>query len=315
MEPGTAEDHATAEVPCVEPRVTAGEAIASFRGRAFADAGQVVVLDSGRLVGAVPVERLLEVPPDTRLGDLAEPIPRVRPEDDLELAAREAASNGGRGIAVVTADGRFAGIVPTSRLLRVLEHEHTEDLARIGGFLSSEAMARTAAEETLGRRLWHRLPWLALGLLGAMGSAVIVGWFEDELRDEVLLALFIPAVVYMADAVGTQTETLVIRGLAAGIQIRDVFFRELTTGLITGVLIGFAFFPFALVVWDDAAVAASVALALGVSCSVATLVAMTLPYLLSRLGRDPAYGSGPLATVVQDLLSVFVYFAIASALV
>jgi magnesium transporter len=148
-----------------------------------------------------------------------------------------------------------------------------------------------------------------------MGSAVIVGWFEDELREEILLALFIPAVVYMADAVGTQTETLVIRGLAAGIPIREVFVRELATGAITGTLIGVVFFPFALVVWDDAAVAGSVALALGVSCSIATVVAMALPYALARSGRDPAYGSGPLATVIQDLLSVIVYFAIATALV
>ena len=148
-----------------------------------------------------------------------------------------------------------------------------------------------------------------------MGSAVIVGWFEDELREQVLLALFIPAVVYMADAVGTQTETLVIRGLAAGISIREVFVRELVTGAITGTLIGVVFFPFALVVWDDAAVAGSVALALGVSCSIATVVAMALPYALARSGRDPAYGSGPLATVIQDLLSVIVYFAIATALI
>ena len=111
------------------------------------------------------------------------------------------------------------------------------------------------------------------------------------------------------------TETLVICGLAAGIPIREVFARELVTGAITGTLIGVVFFPFALVVWDDAAVAGSVALALGVSCSIATVVAMALPYALARSGRDPAYGSGPLATVIQDLLSVIVYFAIATALV
>ena len=204
---------------------------------------------------------------------------------------------------------------PPGRLLRVLELAHEEDLARLGGFLSRAQQARTAAEESLGRRLWHRLPWLGLGLAGAMASAVVVGWFEDELRENVLLALFIPAVVYMADAVGTQTETVVIRGLAAGIAIREVALRELTTGVITGVMIGAAFFPFAVAVWDDAAVAGSVAIALGVSCSIATLVAMALPYGLSRLGRDPAFGSGPLATVIQDLLSVLVYFVVATALV
>ena len=121
-------------------------------------------------------------------------------------------------MAVVGEDGRFIGLVPPARLLGVLEQEHEEDLARLGGFLSRSRLAQRAAEETLARRLWHRLPWLLIGLLGAMGSAVIVGWFEDELREQILLALFIPAVVYMADAVGTQTETLVIRGLAAGIR-------------------------------------------------------------------------------------------------
>ncbi len=70
--------------------------------------------------------------------------------------------------------------------------------------------------EPVARRLWHRLPWLGLGLLGAMASAVIVGAFEEEIREEVLLAFFLPAVVYMADAVGTQTETVVIRGMALG---------------------------------------------------------------------------------------------------
>ena len=302
-------------VPQAHPAARAGETVASFAGKAFENATELAVVDGARLVGLVPIERLLAAPTATPVGELADEPPTVPPDADLEPAARQAARAGARTIAVVDEDGRFLGIVPPQDLISILEREHEEDLARLGGFLSRARIARTAADETLGRRLWHRLPWLALGLAGAMGSAVIVGWFEDELREEVLLALFIPAVVYMADAVGTQTETLVIRGLAAGIPIREVFLRELATGLITGAMIGAAFFPFALVVWDDGAVAASVAIALAVSCSIATLVAMVLPYVLSRLGRDPAYGSGPLATVIQDLLSVIVYFTVASALV
>lgn len=311
----TAASWATSDVPRGGADLTADETLASLRERPYTTAGQIVVLEGDRLIGCVTIERLLAAPPSCTLGELAEPAPTVGPDSDLEVAARQAALNDGRGVAVVGEGDRFIGLVPPARLLGVLEHEHEEDLARLGGFLARSRLAQRAAEETLARRLWHRLPWLALGLLGAMGSAVIVGWFEDELRQQVLLALFIPAVVYMADAVGTQTETLVIRGLAAGISIREVFLRELVTGAITGTLIGVVFFPFALVVWDDAAVAGSVALALGVSCSIATVVAMALPYALARSGRDPAYGSGPLATVIQDLLSVIVYFAIATALI
>jgi magnesium transporter len=205
--------------------------------------------------------------------------------------------------------------VPAGRLLQVLEMEHEEDLARIGGFLSGASQARTAAEETVARRLWHRLPWLALGLLGAMASAAVVGAYEEEIRKEVLLAFFVPAVVYMADAVGTQTEAVVIRGMAMGISIRSVFARELAGGIVIGALLGALFFLFVLAVWSEMRVAAAVSLALGISCSIASLVAMALPYGLARLGRDPAYGSGPLATVIQDLLSILAYFAVASLLV
>ena len=129
-----------------------------------------------------------------------------------------------------------------------------------------------------------------------------------------LLAFFIPAVVYMADAVGTQTEALVIRGISVGVPGRHIVVRELTTGLVIGILLGAAFFPFAYLVWGDARVAGTVALALLGSTATATLVAMALPYGLSRLGRDPAFGAGPLATVIQDLLSIVIYFAIALAL-
>ena len=90
--------------------------------------------------------------------------------------------------------------------------------------------------------------------------------------------------------------------MALGVPIRVVFVRELTTGLVIGALLGALFFPFAFAVWGDAAAAAAVAISLGISCSVATLVAMALPYGLAQLGRDPAFGLGPLATVIQDLL-------------
>ncbi len=204
---------------------------------------------------------------------------------------------------------------PPRRMLRVLLVEHDEDLARLGGYLAKTERARSAAEETILRRLWHRLPWLFVGLGGAMAAAIVVGGFEDQLDKKVLLAFFRPAVVYMADAVGTQTETVLIRGLSVGVEPRDVVFRELATGLVVGCLMAAAFFPFALLVWGDGGVAMAVGLALAASCSIATLVAMVFPWVFWRLGADPAFGSGPLATVVQDLLSITVYLLIATAIV
>jgi magnesium transporter len=278
--------------------------------RAFESATDVAVVDGERLLGLVPIEVLLAAPAGVTARELMRTVTAVGEEVDQEMAAAQAARTGARTVAVVDGQDRFLGLVPAERLLAVLEQEHEEDLARVGGSLA----ALEASEEAVRRRLWHRLPWLALGLAGAMSSTVIVASFEEQLRSEVLLAFFVPAVVYMADAVGTQTETVVIRGMSLGVPIGRVAGRELATGLIIGSLVAVAFFPFALAAWGNLRLGVVVSLALLVSSSIATVVAMALPYLLARLGKDPAFGSGPLATVIQDLLSIAVYFAIALAL-
>jgi magnesium transporter len=302
------------DVPRASPETPAAAARQLVGNGRYRAVRNIALVAGERFVGAVAAEELLAAAPSRPLRELAFSPITVVPGEDLERAAHRAAQEGGSIVAVVDDDGRFHGFVPPEQLLQVLELEHEEDLARLGGFVSRAAEARLASEEAVPRRLWHRLPWLALGLAGAMGSALIVSAFEDELRKEVLLAFFIPAVVYMADAVGTQTETVMIRGMAVGVPVRRVLGRELVTGAVIGLLVGAAFFPFAFVVWGDAPVAASVAIALFVSCSVATLVAMALPAALSRFGRDPAFGSGPLATVIQDLLSIAAYFGVAMAL-
>jgi magnesium transporter len=160
----------------------------------------------------------------------------------------------------------------------------------------------------------HRLPWLALGLAGAMLASGLVGAFEDALRENILLAFFVPAVVYMADAVGTQTETVVIRAIAVGIPLRVIARRELVSGALIGCALAVAFFVFADLAWGDGRVALVVSVALLLSTAIATAVAMVIPYLLDQLGLDPAFGAGPLATVIQDLLSIAVYFTAAVAL-
>lgn len=184
------------------------------------------------------------------------------------------------------ASGDFVGLVPRHRMLGVLLTEHDEDSARLGGYLAQTRSARGAAEETVLRRLWHRLPWL-LGLAGAMLAAIVVGGFEEQLDKTVLVAFFLPAVVYMADAVGTQTETVLIRELSVGVQLGNVVKRELATGLIVGVLMGAAFLPFALLAWGDGEVAVAVGLALVASCSIATPVAIVFPGRLGALVATP----------------------------
>jgi magnesium transporter len=307
-----AAEHATDRVPVSRPHEQVGELRNRLAGQQFESADDIAVLRDGRLIGLVTMERLLGSEASATIGEVMDDDPpTVAPGLDQEAAAWKMVDHGECSLAVVGGGGEFVGLIPPHRMLEVLLTEHDEDLARMAGFASGTVGARRAAEEPVARRLRHRLPWLLLGLVGAMGSAVVVGGFEEQLDAKILLAFFLPAVVYMADAVGTQTEALLIRGLSVGVTIRSVARRELLTGLWLGALVGAAFFPFVLAGWGDADVALAVAAALVASCSIATLVAMLLPWLFQRAGRDPAFGSGPLATVIQDLLSIATYLAIA----
>jgi magnesium transporter len=281
-------------------------------GRSYDLVDEVVVLDEGRLVGVVSLSQVLEASEGQRVKDLMDPDPVVlRPDAPEEAAAWEMVRRRQRNLAITDPDGAFVGLVASDKLIGRLLTEHDEDAARLGGYLASSGRARLAAEEPVRRRILHRLPWLLVGLVGAMASAVLLGSFEEELDKKVLLAFFVPAVVYMAAAVGAQTQTLLIRGMSADIDMRTVVRGELITGVLIGVLIGAVFYPFALIGWGDGDVALAVGLALIAGCSTATSVATALPRLLARFGADPAFGSGPLATIIQDLLSIAVYLAIA----
>lgn len=308
----TAAEHHTAHVPMATP----GETADAVRGRLirqrYDSVAEIVVCDTdGRLAGLVNIEDLLAAPDDTPIEQLmdAEP-PVVTPAVDQELAAWRAIRHGESSLAVVDAERRFKGLITPRRIFAVLLWEHDEDTARLGGVLQSRTEATAAADEPVRRRLRHRLPWLCLGLLGAALSADLVAAFEDKLQAQVILAFFVPGIVYLADAVGTQTETLVIRGMSVGVSIERVFLREALTGGLIGLILAGLFFPVVLWRWERFDVAAAVSLALLAACSIASAVAMLLPWALRALRQDPAFAAGPLATVIQDLLSVLIYLLV-----
>lgn len=311
----SAATYAVAAVPRAAPDETVAEIRQSLHGGEFESAQDVVVLAGDRAVGLASMEALLEADPQRPVRELmAVDPPAVSVDTDSERAAHMMVRHRSRSLVVTDANGSFTGLIPAERMLGVLLAEHDSDLARLGGYLAGTSRARGAAQEPVRRRLWHRLPWLLLGVLGAMGSAILVGAFDAQLEENVIVAFFVPAIVYMADAVGTQTETVLIRALAAGVSTVTIVRREIVTGLVMGGVVGLAFFAFVALGWGDVAVATAVALALLASCSIATLVAMILPTVFQRLGRDPAFGSGPLATVTQDLLSIAVYFVIVAVI-
>lgn len=304
--------HASAQVPIARPDARARTLKSALDGQTFECASHIVVAEGERFLGVLRIEDLLAAADDVRVEQLMDPdAPTIHPGVDQEKAAWHAVAHNEAALSVVDENGRFVGLIPPYQLLTVLLQEHDEDIARLGGFLKQSSTARMASEEPLYRRFWHRLPWLLLGLAGALLAADIVSWFESQLEHKVLLAFFIPGIVYLADAVGTQTETVVVRGLSVGVQMSRIIGLELLTGLGIGLALSAVAAPVVYLRWHDPDVALSVGLAILATCSTATLIAMSLPWLLDRLNLDPAFGSGPLATVIQDLLSIFMYFMIA----
>lgn len=311
----TAAQHASVNVPIASPDRRAGDVWRDICGRSFESASHVIVCDGPRFLGVVTIEALLAAAPDTTLGALMDrEAPVVGPGSDQEVAAWKAVRQAESALAVVDHDGRFVGVIPPHRLLAVLISEHEEDLSRLGGFTRTTAVARMASEEPVPRRFKHRLPWLLVGLAGALAAADLVASFEAQLQSTVMLAFFVPGLVYLADAVGTQTETVIVRGLSVGVAMRRMVTRELLVGLATGLVLAAIAGPFVWWRWGEVAIAATVGLSVLAACSTATLAAMTLPWLLDAAGIDPAFGSGPLATVIQDLLSILIYFFIARAI-
>jgi magnesium transporter len=248
---GSLAAHLATDVPVTRPDVPAELIRAALAGQRFATTAAVAVCEDGRLVGLIRSDDLLAAPAGTAAAELVdEGAAVVAATADREVAVQLAVRRGRDTVAVVSA-------------------------------------ARHASVESVVRRYRHRLPWLLLGLAGAMLSADMMGSFEGQLERNVILAFFIPGVVYMADAVGTQTETLVVRGLSIGVGIRQVLWREQLTGLLVGATVAAAFLPLGLWRWGEPDVVLTVALAPLVACSIATIVAMALPWLLHRFGLDP----------------------------
>jgi magnesium transporter len=307
----------TRRVPVISPDQSLGVIRSTIRGHRYDSVRDLPVCHAdGRLIGLVRIEDVLAGAADTPVRSVMDPEPPALDErTSQEVAAWHAVRHRESNLVLVDRDGRFSGVVPADRLLEVLLHEHEQDVARLGGYLASTEPARHAATESVTQRLAHRIPWLLVGLAGALAAAGLMTGFEERLRAEVTLALFIPGVVYLADAVGTQTEALVIRSLSVGVRLRQIVGRELVTGLAAGLILALVFLPVGLAIWGGPPVITAVAVAIFAACTVANAVAMALPALFDRFGIDPAFGSGPLATVIQDLLTIAIYLGVALLLI
>jgi len=295
---------------------TAGEALARLAREKPHNAELVcVVTGEGTLAGALSLGRLIALAPELRLRDAMQAdFPHVQRDTDQETAASIALHHGVDALPVVDAHGRVLGIMPSQALLQVLRREHVEDLHRLAGIQRETTVARHAMDDPPLRRARHRLPWLLLGLIGAMLATAAMAGFETTIEAHVAVAFFVPGLVYLADAIGTQSEAIAVRGLSlTRSSIARLLTGEIRTGLLIGATLGaLCFFP-VLLAFGDPRLAAAVSTSVFVAGGLASAMGLLFPWCFARAGYDPAYGSGPVATVIQDLISLLVYFAIVRA--
>jgi magnesium transporter len=301
-------------VPTAPASALVADLLPALRGGIGDEVDALFVVDaSRRLVGSCSLAALLSAPEGTRVGGLCRPAAMVREGTDQEHVAMQAVHHRTGSVAVVDDEGRLLGVVPGARLLLVLHREHVEDLHKLAGIRHETAQAEHALSDPPLRRARHRLPWLLVGLAGSAVATAVTAAFEGRLEARVALAFFLPAIVYLADAIGTQTETVAVRFLSLGggrTRIGSLLRGEALTGLVVGLSLGGLAAGGVWAAFGDARLAGAVGLSVVAAGTVATTIGMVLPWLLTRRGLDPAWGSGPLATVIQDVLSILVYFAI-----
>lgn len=313
----TAARRMVTRVPTARRGESADEARRALAGQTFDCADTLCVVDEkGRLEGVLRLRDLLAAPAEASIESLmtADP-PRSLPDTDQEHVAVLAQRRGLAAVPVVDETGRLLGVVPPEALIDVLRREHVEDLHRLAGIMHRDSVALSALEESPWRRLRHRLPWLLVGFAGSVAATAVVAIFEARLQARVALAFFIPAIVYLADAVGTQTEAVAVRGLTLShVPLWRALRGELAAGLMIGGALALLALPTVGLAFGDWELAATVAITILAASTLAASIGLLLPWLLSRLGQDPAFGSGPVATVIQDVLSLLVYFLVAAVL-
>ena len=249
-----------------------------------------VIDDDERLLGTLMAQELIALPDDTTLGRAARrDRPQVLPGTDQERMASVALHHRVAALPVVDETGRLLGVVGPAALMEVLRREHVEDLHRLAGITRESEQARQAIEEAPLRRLRHRLPWLEVGLGGSMIATFVVARFESALAAKPALAFFVPGLVYLADAIGTQSEAVAVRGLSLShVGLGRLIGNELRTGMLIGLVLALLAFPMVWPAFGDPRLAAAVTLALAGASMVASVLGLMLPWLLGRLGSDPA---------------------------
>jgi magnesium transporter len=273
-----------------------------------------VIDEYGKLVGVSSLRQLVVVPPETPLKEfMTTDVFSVQTDMDQEEVAKIVARYDILAVPVVDGSHTLVGIVTVDDVIDIFRREATEDILKMAG--AGEEFVET---KSILKSTRIRLPWLFASCVGGIIAFFIIGKFESSLYKIAYLAAFIPVIMGMGGNIGTQSSTIVVRGLATGrINIRDfwtVVVKELAIGVILGLIYGLLIGSVAQFRYSIEALAVSVALAVICSMSLAALIGSLVPMSFAKINIDPAVATGPFVTTAIDVIAVFFYFLIATTL-
>jgi magnesium transporter len=304
------------EAVVVRESATAAEAIDEIRRQAeeVGDFYQIYCVDDGhRLVGTLPVQRVVVAKPETPVRSLMEPAPAtVTPDVDQEEVAQLMARYNLPAVAVLSMNGRLLGRVTFDDVMDVVEAEATEDILKFGGAPPEEQLAGE----------WHqavrsRLPWLCLNMVTASLGAAVVFLFQESIDRMWILAAVMPIVAGMGGNAGSQALAVTVRRIAVGMiptgkGIRVVG-KELLVGAVNGVAVGILAGLVATPLGWGWELGVVVTVAMWGTLVLATTAGAMIPLLLQKVGVDPAVGSSVFVTALTDIVAFFLLLGLAAA--
>ncbi len=283
-----------------------------------------VVDDNWKLLDDIRIRDILLADPETEVSALmAHRFVALNARDDQEKAVETFREYDRATLPVIDPDGVLVGIVTFDDVLDVAEEEATEDIQKLGGQAALDSRYMDTPLHTLIRK---RAGWLAVLFIGEMFTASAMSFFEAEIAKAVVLATFVPLVISSGGNSGSQAASIFIRALAVGeVRLRDwwrVMGREVLSGLALGTFLGLIGF-LRVVVWAHAfnqygdhwlPLGLTVGLALVGVVMWGTLAGSMLPFLMQRLGADPATSSAPFVATLVDVTGLVIYFSVAAML-
>ncbi len=312
----------------LRPDMTVDEAIGYLRMQARQNLETInyaYVLDAQQhLLGVMSLRELFTAPGDKWASDVMNTdLVTVSEDTDQETTSQLLARSGIIAIPVLDVDGRMKGIVTWDDIVDVVEEEATEDIQKMGG---SEALDAPYLQVGMLEMIKKRAGWLSALFLGELLTATAMGYYEHEIARAAVLAIFIPLIISSGGNSGSQATTLIIRALALSeVRLSDwwrVFRREIISGLGLGAILAVLGFT-RIAIWQTAfhtygehgwLIASTVALSLVGVVLWGTLIGSSLPFLLRRLGFDPASASAPFVATLVDVTGLIIYFTVASLL-